>query len=237
MLGDRPSGLGRASRGCPAREEPVVVASRGEAVKRFAPLFSRPGDEANLRPMVLKVSKVRVLLGGSLLFAISACGGNKHKVLTPEERLAEQMAIADEQESNPSRGRWEDSEADSEKAAKFDPEFADHQLRRATLNAVDCPNTLPDDQKKQFKAGTARVQVIFQTDGTVKEVVLDSAYADTAVGACILRAYEPVQIKPYTGSDETKELEIELKVMTEKEKKAAKEKAAKEAAAKEGGEN
>ncbi|OQX69077.1 MAG: hypothetical protein B6A08_07255 [Sorangiineae bacterium NIC37A_2] len=184
--------------------------------------------------MVLKVSKVSVLLGGSLLFAITACGGNKHKVLTPEERLAEQLAIADEQESSPSRGRWADSEADSEKAEKFDPEFADHQLRRATLNAVDCPNTLPDDQKKQFKPGTAKVQIIFQTDGTVKEVVIDSAYADTPVGACVLRAYEPVQIKPYTGTDETLEREIELKIMTEKEKKAAQEKAAKEAKEKEG---
>lgn len=185
--------------------------------------------------MAHNVSKAHILLGGVLLLAAAGCGGKKHKVLTPEERLAEQMAIADEQEKQPDRGYYKESEADSEKAEKFDPEFADHEVRRASLNAVDCPNTLPDDQKKQFKPGTAKAQIVFQTDGTVKEVVLDTAYADTPVGACILRALETIQIKPYSGEDQTIERDLELKIMTEKEKKAAKEKAAKEAAEKEGG--
>lgn len=185
--------------------------------------------------MVQKVFKTRVFLGGFLLLFGSACGGNKHKVLTPEERLAEQMAIADEQEKQPDRGHYKESEADSEKAAKFDPDFADHQVRRAMLNAVDCPNTLPDEEKKKFKPGTAKAQISFLNDGTVKEVILDANYAETYVGACVLRALETIQIKPYSGEEETMERDVELKIMTEKEKKAAKEKAAKEAAEKEGG--
>jgi|GEM_PF-1594398 len=167
-----------------------------------------------------------------LLLALPACGGDKHKVLTPEERLNEQLAIADEQEKNPSQGTYADAEADSEEAAKFDPEFTDHQLRMATLNAKDCPNSLPDEEKKKFKPGKAELKVTFQTDGTVKEVVMDPKYVDTAVGACLDRAYESIQIKPYSGEEQTLDWSVDLKILTEAEKKkAAKEKADQEKAA------
>jgi hypothetical protein len=174
------------------------------------------------------------LLRAGFVFALvlPACGGNKHKVLTPEERLAEQLAIEEQNQSNPDRGNYKAAEADSEEAAKFDPEFADHQLRRATLNAKDCPNSLPDEEKKKFKPGTAELKVVFQSDGTVKELVMDSSYVDTAVGACLSRAYEGIQIKPYSGEDQTIDWKVDLKIMTEAEKKKAKEEAAKEAAAK-----
>jgi hypothetical protein len=183
---------------------------------------------------MLSVSPKNLLrVGFVLAFVLPACGGNKHKVLTPEERLAEQVAIEDENRSKPSRGNYKAAEADSEEAAKFDPEFTDHQLRLATLNAKDCPNSLPDEEKKKFKPGTANLKVVFQPDGTVKELIMDSAYVDTAVGACLSRAYEAISIKPYSGEDQTIDWKVELKIVTEAEKKKAKEKAAKEAAAKE----
>lgn len=180
---------------------------------------------------VLRVS-VALLLATALSPILFACGGEKHRVLTPEERLNEQLAIADEQEKNPSQGTYADAEADSEEAAKFDPEFTDHQLRMATLNAKDCPNSLPDEEKKKFKPGKADLKVTFQTDGTVKEVMMDSKYVDTAVGACVNRAYESIQIKPYSGDEQTLDWSVDLKILTEAEKKkAAKEKADQEKAA------
>jgi hypothetical protein len=169
---------------------------------------------------------------GVLGLGVLGCGGNKHKILTPEEQVEQQLAIEDKNAANPTKGNYEAAEADSEEAAKFDPEFTDHQLRLATLNAKDCPNSLPDEEKKKFKPGTANLKVIFQPDGTVKELVMDPSYVDTAVGACLSRAYEAIQIKPYTGEDQTLDWKVELKIMTEAEKKKAKEKAAKEAEAK-----
>jgi hypothetical protein len=173
-----------------------------------------------------------VLAFSFLALGVAGCGGNKHKVLTPEERLEQQLAIENENQAKPSQGTYAESEADSEEAAKFDPEFADHQLRLSTLNAKDCPNSLPDDEKKKFKPGTANMRIVFQPEGTVKELVMDPAYVDTAVGACLARAYENIQIKPYTGEDQTLDWKVELKIVTEAEKKKAKEKAAKEAEAK-----
>lgn len=144
---------------------------------------------------------------------VVACGGSQERgVMTQEERLNEQLALADEQTRQEAEynERFSAAETDDEEAAKFDRANAEYELKRATLSAVDCPNTLPAESLKGYKAGTANLSIVFGNQGDVTDVTIDSAYAETHVGNCVLQAIRPVRIKTFTGAPETVEWQIEL---------------------------
>ncbi len=157
------------------------------------------------------MKKTVVILAGALVFPV-ACGGSKRTVKTQEERLEEQLALADEQiaEQEEQDTLYEEAESDSEKAAKFDKDHAKHELKIATNNAKDCPNTFEKEQLKDYQPGTAQLQITFNNDGSVKNVTLGPPYDGTTVGDCILRAFNAVFVKMYQGEEVTVNWEVEL---------------------------
>lgn len=160
------------------------------------------------------------LLPVIVCFGLAACGGSQDSgIKTPDERLEEQLALADEQNAKDkeSAHRFDEASSETEEAQKFDKANADHELKRATLNAVDCPNTLLEADLKTYKPGTAELKVTFDNEGAVKEAVLASPYADTTVGTCVLRAIESVRIKSFTGPEETVDWKVELPAPKKKE--------------------
>jgi len=159
------------------------------------------------------MNKSVVFVMGAALLLASGCGGGKPKVKTQEERLEEQLALADQQQAqdDATKGRFEEVESDSEKAEKFDEDHAKHELKRATLNASDCPNTFEKSQLEGYQPGTAELQITFANDGSVKQATLSSPYEGTPVGDCVLRAINSVQVKLYQGDEVTVAWKVELK--------------------------
>jgi hypothetical protein len=162
------------------------------------------------------------VLGASLLLA-SGCGPKKPKVKSQDERLEEQLALADEQmaEQDANKSRFSEDETDSEKAEKFDVEHAKHELKRATLNASDCPNTFEKSQLEGYQPGTAELQITFANDGSVSKATINSPYDGTPVGDCVLRAINSVQVRLYQGEEVTVEWKVELAKAKPVEGKAA----------------
>lgn len=146
---------------------------------------------------------------GSLLFV--ACASTQEPgVMTQEERLAAQLALAEKQDGN-SGVVDGDILSDTEEAEKFDRAGAEHELKRASLSAADCPNTLLPEDKKAFQPGTAELKITFEpTEGEVSEVILQAPYNETPVGKCVLRAIEPVRVKPFAGESVSLDWTIEL---------------------------
>ncbi len=154
-----------------------------------------------------------------------ACGGSgeTRHVKSQSELLEEQMALADEQAAREQEhgSAYNEAESDTEKAEKFDKPGAEHELKRAALNAVDCPNTFEKAQLTGYKPGTATLQVTFANDGTVKQLTIGGGYADTNVGNCIDRAMSAVIVKTFTGPEETMEWTLELQEAKPTDAKAA----------------
>lgn len=144
---------------------------------------------------------------------VVACGGPQERgVMSQEDRLNEQLALADEQNQKETEynERFSAAETDDEEAAKFDQANAEYELKRATLSAADCPNTFPPESLKGYKPGTANLSIVFGNQGEVSEVTIDPVYAETPVGNCVLQAIRPVRIKTFTGPPETVEWQVEL---------------------------
>lgn len=150
-----------------------------------------------------------------MAFVLSGCSssGDTRHVKSQSELLDEQMALADEQAAKEKEydSGYTEAESDTEKAEKFDKAGAEHELKRAALNAVDCPNTFEKAQLTDYKPGTADLKITFANDGTVKELTIGGGYADTNVGNCIDRAMSAVIVKTFTGPEETMEWALELK--------------------------
>jgi len=171
---------------------------------------------------------VVIVMCAALLLA-SGCGGKKSKVKSQDERLEEQLALADEQlaQQDAEKGRFEEVESDSEKAEKFDVDHAKHELKRATINASDCPNTFEKAQLEGYQPGTAELRITFKNDGSVKEATINAPWDGTPVGDCVLRAINSVQVKLYQGEEVTVDWKVELgkaKPVDEKAKEPAKKK-------------
>jgi hypothetical protein len=155
----------------------------------------------------------RFLLGVSLV-ALVGCGGPTSEgqdVKTPDELIAEQERLAAEQErQRAQRANDYDNEVDEtddEKARKWDEKQAELELKRAARSAETCPGSVTE----KAPAGTATVTLVFRNDGHVKSSEIASPYADTAVGACVLRAMGAVIVPAYEGEEKTVTWEIELK--------------------------
>lgn len=149
------------------------------------------------------------------------CAGEDRHVKTQEERLEAQMALADEQvaEQEEQNSRFDEAESETEKAEAFDREQAEYELRRATLNASDCPNTFDKSQLEDFQPGEATLQVTFRNDGTVKNATIAAPYDGTNVGDCVLRAINSVQLKMFSGDEVTMDWTVKLEVAKKEAKK------------------
>ena len=132
--------------------------------------------------------------------------------MTAEERLNEQLAIAEEQKSqqDESLSQYDEAATDTEEATKFNKDAAKHELKRAALNASDCPNTFEKAQLAGYQPGTAVVTLTFENAGTVKDVSVSQPYAGTPVGDCVIRAMSTVAIDPYQDPEVTTTWEVEL---------------------------
>lgn len=153
-----------------------------------------------------------------------ACGPSYggQDVKTPDELVAEQEALAAEQEkqSQESGGGGEDVETDLEKKKKFDKRQADLELKRAQRSAESCVGVVTEEGP----SGNAHVTLVFSNDGSVKEATIGAPFADTAVGNCALRAMKAVIVPPFVGPEETVEWEIDLTAKEKPEDKEEKKK-------------
>jgi len=131
--------------------------------------------------------------------------------MTPEERLNQQLAMGNENDANSDDGNYSEAETTDEESAKFDKEGAEHELKRASLNAVDCPNTFEKDQLQGYSPGKATVSVVFEPNGAVKNVTVSAPYAETNVGNCVVRAMSSIRVEMFEGSEVPMDWEIELK--------------------------
>ena len=147
---------------------------------------------------------------------LSACGGPSSEgqgVKTPDELLAEQERLADEQDRERQKhASGSTEETDLEKKAKFDKRQADLELKRAARSAETCPGSVPEESP----AGTAKVTVVFGPDGNAKSATITAPYDENAVGKCAINAFNSVIVPPFEGADETIEWEI---TFPEQEKK------------------
>ena len=156
------------------------------------------------------MKKSLILLGA---LAALACGGkNKHRVMTPEERLEEQLRITEEQkeQDDENTARFKEADTVDEESAQFDEESATHEMRRAALNAVDCPNTYEKEQLQGYQPGKAVVTMVFENTGHVKDVSVSAPYAGTNVGDCIVRAMSTVRTETFTGAEVPKTWDLEM---------------------------
>lgn len=165
----------------------------------------------------------RILLSAvALVCAVAplACGGEQARVKTPQERLEEEMLLAEEQTARQEEDmyRFEEATTDSERAAEFDEDQANIELTRAARSAKDCPASLPPEDLKEFRKGVAKVTLTFSNEGRVKDKSVSHEYADTPVGNCVLRAMGAVIVPVYHGPEKVVEWDIELEEPEEPKK-------------------
>jgi hypothetical protein len=155
--------------------------------------------------------KKTLLISAALL--VVACGGSQEEqIKSPEDRLNDQLALADEQNKKDDEynQRFAAADTEAEQAAMFDKDNAEHELKRATLSAVTCPDTLPPEDVKSYKPGTAKLTVTFGNQGDVTDATIDPTYADTPVGRCVLVAIKAVRIKIFGGPPQSMDWSVDL---------------------------
>lgn len=121
------------------------------------------------------------------------------RVMTPDERLQEQERLAYEQELEARKSGGSDNfEYEEEEEKPFDQRHASMELRRATLNAITCPEVVPD---KKLPKAEADLNITFSRDGSVTEVRVSPPFADTPLEECIINAYKGVKVPPFKESE------------------------------------
>ncbi len=140
---------------------------------------------------------------------VAACGPSYggQDVKTPEELVAEQERLADEQAAQEKQqGPGTDEETDLEKKAKFDKHQAELELKRAQRSAESCAGVVTE----QGPGGTAKLTLTFDPDGHVKDGSISAPFDGTKIGECALGAMKKVIVPPFDGGDETLDWEIDL---------------------------
>ena len=150
------------------------------------------------------------LVLGALVGICVGCGPSYggQGAKTPDEIVAEQEAMAAEQEKkgrDPSDYAAPDVTED-EKRQEWDQPYAELELKRASRSAETCPESVTEKAPK----GKARVTLVFRNDGHVKEARVGDPYTETLVGKCVLRAMEAVIVRTYTGPEKTLEWDVDL---------------------------
>ncbi len=152
------------------------------------------------------------LIGIAAVVGLSACGpsyGGGH-VKTPDELVAEQEKLADEQAEH-SKGDDDTSDApagetDLEKKREFDTKQATLELQRATRSAESCAGVVTEAGPK----GKATVTLSFKNDGHVKSATIDAPFDGTELGKCVLNAYQAVIVPTYVGEEKTMTWPVDL---------------------------
>ncbi|MDX2052505.1 MAG: hypothetical protein SFV15_08950 [Polyangiaceae bacterium] len=144
-----------------------------------------------------------------------ACAAQESGIRTPDEYVAEQERLADEQaKAKAARGddRMDaDEETDTEENAKWDQSHAELELKRATRSAQTCPEALPVEEQAKVERGVAKVTLIFANAGHAKTATIDPPYAETPVGKCVLRALSAVIVPAFVGDEHTVSWEVDLR--------------------------
>ncbi len=157
----------------------------------------------------------------SAVCLVVGCGGASgevHHAKTPAEILAEQerMATQDSNQGNQvdDEGSIEDYdiEGDSDEKKPFDDNQAEVELKRAARSAETCGGVVEGGPR-----GTASIHIVFGNNGHVKESSIEAPFADTAVGACVLRAMDAVIVPAFDGPDKSMTWTLDVKEAEKKE--------------------
>ncbi|HMA93226.1 MAG TPA: hypothetical protein VKP30_11105 [Polyangiaceae bacterium] len=150
---------------------------------------------------------------------LSACGPSyTQTVKSPEEMLADQEALADEQaRKSKEQSNYADSGSDttdSEQAEKFDEKYTEMEISRAMRSAVTCPGV-----SGQGPYGEAKVSITFNNDGHViaDKTTVSDPFGGTANGDCVLRAFNAIITKNFVGQPVTKDLSVKLEQQAKKD--------------------
>ena len=139
---------------------------------------------------------------------------------TPDEIVAEEEAEGAkdvEREKIADSEFTGDEELESDKIARFDKRQAKMELARAARSAVTCPGSIGTET--QLPSQTTTVTLTFANEGHVKSASIDSNYADSPIGKCVLRAMKAVVVPRYSGSEVTTEWTIDFSEAKNEEKK------------------
>lgn len=158
--------------------------------------------------------RTAILIAATLL---TACGPSyTQTVKSPEEQLADQEALAVEQEKKAKEHEsyaGADEETGSEKAQKFDEKYTEMEISRAVRSAVTCPGV-----SGQGPYGEAKVSVTFNNDGHViaDKTTIAEPFAGTPNGDCVLRAINAIITKNFVGQPVSKEIAVKLEPQEQK---------------------
>lgn len=159
---------------------------------------------------------------GLLALALVGCGPSYsgEGVKTPEQQLAEQERLGDEQLKKQRDSRdYADTTGptEDEKLHEWDAKQAELELKRAVRSAETCPESVVEQEKDakgkakaKPKQGKAHVSLLFANDGHVKSTTASPPYDENAVGKCVQRAMNAIVVPAYKGGEHTEEWEIDL---------------------------
>lgn len=146
--------------------------------------------------------------------------------MTPDEMLAEQERMAANGEKKPDESEYADDteavenyekDSDAEKGKKFDDSQAEIELKRAARSAETCGGVVEGGPR-----GMAKVNLVFGNNGHVKDKSVDSPFAETPVGECVLRAMGAVIVPAFAGPDKPMTWEVDVKEKPAEEPKKKK---------------
>jgi len=167
---------------------------------------------------------------GLFALAIVACASNEPgEVKSPDQILAEQEALGDEQlkKEKASKAYVDTSEStEEEKKREWDAKQADLELHRAAHSAETCPESVLEGDKTidpktgkppkgskpaaKGKDTKASVSITFANDGHVKSLTVSPPYDENPVGKCVQRALNAVIVPAYNGAEHTEDWVIDL---------------------------
>ncbi len=142
--------------------------------------------------------RAALLCGFALMVASCGSSQSSGSVKTPQERVAEQEALAIEEERRAAsqEQNYPDADlADDDDGQAYDVPHAKRELTRAARGAADCPNVVTEE----VTAKEAVVRLTFGTDGKVQSAELSGVDRETSVGRCVLNAMEGVVVPKFTG--------------------------------------
>ena len=167
---------------------------------------------------------------GLLALVFVACASNQpDAVKTPDQLLADQEKLGDEQlkkERNANDYADTSGSTEEEKKREWDDKQSDLEMHRAAHSAETCPDSVVEGDKSidpktgkppkgskpapKAKDTKATVTILFANDGHVKSLTVSPPYDENPVGKCVQRAINAVIVPAYQGSEHTLEWEIDL---------------------------
>lgn len=134
-----------------------------------------------------------------------SCGGpsQRRTIKTPDEIIAEQEAIAIEEERLRAgkEETYSDDDLADEEQAPFDARHAKIELTRAARSAADCPSVVTE----QVSVPQVVVRIKFGNDGKVLSgaTEISGVGSESALARCVLNAMEAVVVPKFGGSPVT----------------------------------